>query len=52
MTVKTTFLTVRLPQELKNQVAALAKREERTASQQVLLFIKQGLATNKESQPK
>jgi hypothetical protein len=50
MTVKTTFLTVRLPQELKAQVAALAKREERTASQQVLLFIKQGLAANKEPQ--
>jgi len=51
MTVKTTFLTVRLPQFLKDQVAALAKKEERTASQQVLLFIKQGLAA-REQQPK
>ena len=51
MVSKTTFLTVRLPQELKAQVAAVAKREERTASQQVLLFIKQGLAA-REQQPK
>jgi hypothetical protein len=49
---KTTFLTVRLPQFLKDQIAALAKKEERTASQQVLLFIKQGLAARQEQQPK
>ena len=52
MVSKTTFLTVRLPQELKAQVAAVAKREERTASQQVLLYIKQGLAARQEQQPK